>query len=235
MLAARGATVVAGARGDATPSRWSTRSRPPAAAPRPRPLDVTDAEALRVGDRRRRRAPRPARRPGQQRRHHPRSAHAAHEAGRLGRGARHQPDRGLHAVPGGPQADDQAARAAASSPSARWSGRSGNAGQANYAASKAGLIGFCKSLAREVGLAQRHGQRRRARVHRDRHDARPHRGRAGSTGRRRFRSDGWARRPTSRRRCASSPRMRRRILLGRFSQSTAGCTRRRARWPLRTR
>jgi 3-oxoacyl-[acyl-carrier protein] reductase len=30
-------------------------------------------------------------------------------------------------------------------------GQAGNAGQANYAASKAGLIGFCKSLAREVG------------------------------------------------------------------------------------
>jgi 3-oxoacyl-[acyl-carrier protein] reductase len=30
-------------------------------------------------------------------------------------------------------------------------GQSGNAGQANYAASKAGLIGFSKSLAREVG------------------------------------------------------------------------------------
>jgi 3-oxoacyl-[acyl-carrier protein] reductase len=29
-------------------------------------------------------------------------------------------------------------------------GQSGNAGQANYAASKAGLIGFSKSLAREV-------------------------------------------------------------------------------------
>jgi 3-oxoacyl-[acyl-carrier protein] reductase len=29
-------------------------------------------------------------------------------------------------------------------------GQCGNAGQANYAASKAGLIGFCKSLAREV-------------------------------------------------------------------------------------
>jgi 3-oxoacyl-[acyl-carrier protein] reductase len=29
-------------------------------------------------------------------------------------------------------------------------GQMGNAGQANYAASKAGLIGFCKSLAREV-------------------------------------------------------------------------------------
>jgi 3-oxoacyl-[acyl-carrier protein] reductase len=33
-------------------------------------------------------------------------------------------------------------------------GQSGNAGQANYAASKAGLIGFCKSLAKEV--ASRH-------------------------------------------------------------------------------
>jgi len=33
-------------------------------------------------------------------------------------------------------------------------GQIGNAGQANYAASKAGLIGFCKSLAREV--ASRH-------------------------------------------------------------------------------
>jgi 3-oxoacyl-[acyl-carrier protein] reductase len=33
-------------------------------------------------------------------------------------------------------------------------GQVGNAGQANYAASKAGLIGFCKSLAREV--ASRH-------------------------------------------------------------------------------
>lgn len=30
-------------------------------------------------------------------------------------------------------------------------GQMGNAGQANYAASKAGLAGFCKSLAREVG------------------------------------------------------------------------------------
>jgi 3-oxoacyl-[acyl-carrier protein] reductase len=30
-------------------------------------------------------------------------------------------------------------------------GQMGNAGQANYAASKAGLIGFCKSLARELG------------------------------------------------------------------------------------
>jgi 3-oxoacyl-[acyl-carrier protein] reductase len=33
-------------------------------------------------------------------------------------------------------------------------GVQGNAGQANYAASKAGLIGFCKSLAREVASRQ---------------------------------------------------------------------------------
>jgi 3-oxoacyl-[acyl-carrier protein] reductase len=30
-------------------------------------------------------------------------------------------------------------------------GRSGNAGQANYAASKAGMLGFTKSIARELG------------------------------------------------------------------------------------
>ena len=33
-------------------------------------------------------------------------------------------------------------------------GQTGNAGQANYAASKAGLIGFCKSLAREEASRQ---------------------------------------------------------------------------------
>ncbi len=33
-------------------------------------------------------------------------------------------------------------------------GQTGNAGQANYAASKAGLIGFCKALAREVASRQ---------------------------------------------------------------------------------
>ena len=40
----------------------------------------------------------------------------------------------------------------------------GSAGQANYAASKAGLVGFARSLARELGLAQHHRQRRRARA-----------------------------------------------------------------------
>ena len=39
---------------------------------------------------------------------------------------------------------------AASSASPRWSGVTGNAGQANYAAAKAGMIGMSKSLAAEV-------------------------------------------------------------------------------------
>ena len=46
----------------------------------------------------------------------------------------------------------------------------GSAGQANYAASKAGLVGLARSLARELGSRCDHRQRRRARARRDRHD-----------------------------------------------------------------
>ena len=110
-------------------------------------------------------------------------------------------------------------------------GQTGNAGQANYAASKAGLIGFCKSLAREVGSRQvtvnvvapgfiATDMTRGLAAER-----------AGAVDFAGAARAARARRPTSPRRCASSPRMRRRILLGRFSQSTVGCTRRRARWP----
>ena len=57
-------------------------------------------------------------------------------------------------------------------------GVTGNAGQTNYAAAKAGVIGFSKSLARESRQPQHHRQLRRARLHRHRHDARARRGAA---------------------------------------------------------
>ena len=48
----------------------------------------------------------------------------------------------------------------------------GAPGQANYAASKAGLIGLARSIARELGGRVDHRQRHRARLHRHRHDRR---------------------------------------------------------------
>ena len=40
----------------------------------------------------------------------------------------------------------------------------GSAGQVNYAASKAGLVGMARSLARELGSPLDHRERRRARA-----------------------------------------------------------------------
>ena len=57
-------------------------------------------------------------------------------------------------------------------------GETGNVGQANYAASKAGLFGFSKSLALEMAQTRHHRQLRRARLHRDRDGRRDSRGRA---------------------------------------------------------
>ena len=54
-------------------------------------------------------------------------------------------------------------------------GRTGAAGQANYAASKAGLIGLTKSLAREFSSRRHYRQRGRSGLHRDSDDGRPDR------------------------------------------------------------
>ena len=54
----------------------------------------------------------------------------------------------------------------------------GSAGQVNYAAAKAGLVGAARSLAREVGSRGIIRQRHRAGLRRDRHDRRAGRGAA---------------------------------------------------------
>ena len=57
---------------------------------------------------------------------------------------------------------------ARSSACRRSAGIAGNAGQTNYATSKAGVIGMVESLAPVVAERGRDDQRRRARLHRDR-------------------------------------------------------------------
>jgi NAD(P)-dependent dehydrogenase (short-subunit alcohol dehydrogenase family) len=95
-------------------------------------------------------------------------------------------------------------------------GLMGNKGQANYAASKAGLIGLTKSVAKELGsaatwLCERGG----AGLHRHRHDgAMPAEARDRAVGAA-SRSSVLARRRISRGWSPSSPRTRRRTSRGR--------------------
>ena len=94
---------------------------------------------------------RPGRGARRQRGDHPRHAAAADVGGRLRRVARHQPHRRLPGRQAGAQGDAARPLGPDRSSSPRWSGCSGSAGQANYAASKAGLVGLARSLARELG------------------------------------------------------------------------------------
>ena len=114
-------------------------------------------------------------------------------------------------------------------------GQMGNAGQTNYAASKAGLIGFAKALAREVasrgitvnvvapGL-----------IDTDMTRAISEKAQVGLGGADSARPPGHARTMWPRRSAFLRP-TRQRILRGRFSPSTAGCTCRRIEWRLPTR
>ena len=102
----------------------------------------------------------------------------------------------------------------------------GNAGQANYSASKAGLIGFSKSLAREVAGRNITVNCRRPGLHRHGHDRErcPRRSRRRSW--RASRCSGSGTRTTSRRPCGSSARTTPPTSPARSSTSTAACIRR---------
>ena len=109
-------------------------------------------------------------------------------------------------------------------------GQMGNAGQTNYAASKAGLIGFAKALAREVAsrgitvnvIAPGHDRHRH-----DAGDQRKGAGRLGGADSPRPAGGGGR---CGRGRVLSCVGRGSRILQGTFSPSTAGCTCRRIEW-----
>ena len=85
-------------------------------------------------------------------------------------------------------------------------GATGNPGQANYAAAKAGVVGMTKSLAARARQPQHHGELRGAGLHRYRHDARAVGRAEKGAARRTSRSGGWARRRTWPRRSPTSLR-----------------------------
>ena len=142
-LKAQGRTVVANYAGnDAAAEHSMTKTASP------QQVRCQRFRRLQGSDRADRRRIRADRDPGQQRRHHPRRHHAAHEPRHVGRGDRHQPRLLLQHV----QAD---VRGHARRKFGRVvnigsiNGQAGQYGQVNYAAAKSGIHGFTKALAQE--------------------------------------------------------------------------------------
>ena len=98
----------------------------------------------------------------------------------------------------------------------------GNWGQTNYAASKAGIIGFTKSLRARARQPERSRQRRRSRVREDAADRRPSRGCDRGDARRTRRSAVSATRRTSPAPFGSCARTKPRSSRARCCSSTAG-------------
>ena len=112
--------------------------------------DVSDREQVEAAVAPGRRRARPADRAGQQRRRAPRQPAVQDDRRRLGHGDRGAPARRVPVHPGRAEAHG-GPRSGAGSSTCRSTSALGNRGQANYAAAKAGLQGFTKTLAIELG------------------------------------------------------------------------------------
>jgi 3-oxoacyl-[acyl-carrier protein] reductase len=147
-LAAQGFKVIGTATSEAGAAAITEALAP--AGVRGRVLNVNDGRRGRCRHRRHRQAARRPARAGQQRRHHARHAGHAHEGRRLGRGARHQPEGRVPLLPC-VMRTMMKQRYGRIINITSVVGASGNAGQANYAAAKAGVAGMTRALARELG------------------------------------------------------------------------------------
>ena len=141
----------------------------------------------------------------------------------LGPGDRDQSDRRVRLRAGGHQADDQAAqRAHHQHQFGRRAGGKRRTGE--LCGVEGGADRVFEGAGARSGVAEHYRECRGSRPDRHRHDPGDHRTRPRATGRRRFRSAGWAPPDEVAAAVCFSPRMRRRILQVKYSRLMVECT-----------